>query len=190
MTFPQETPGAAWSPGLPGPAVNLSNGRSRAPTGSNRRQDQPSQERRRRRNYKGWHQWHIGYEWQQETVTDYCVRNLRGTTWKHIMARNAAIPDQQDPGKNPLCRGFSLLVCAVRGSWSQAARLCNWLLRRGRRRQPGPSYQHGPAAQPSGGQFTQLLASSNSTLLHKSMIGCSHDPVCGLNSLLHRSTSR
>ena len=30
----------------------------------------------------------------------------------------------------------------------------------------GPSYQHGPAAQPSGGQFTQLLAL---TLLHSTL---------------------
>ena len=77
-------------------------------------------------------------------------------------------------------RGFSQIpVCAVRGSWSQAARLCNWRSRAGAGGEPaGPSYQDGPAGQPSGGQFTQL-PSPHSTLFNSPIIGCSHHPVQG-----------
>ena len=57
--------------------------------------------------------------------------------------------------------------------------------------EPGPSYQHGPAAQPSGGQFTQLLALTllHSTLFHSTLVGCSHHPVQGCSGL-HCSSSR
>ena len=78
-------------------------------------------------------------------------------------------------------RGSSQIpVCAVRGSWSQAARLCNWRSRAGAGGEPaaGPSYQDGPAGQPSGGQFTQL-PSPHSTLFHSPIVGCSHHPVEG-----------